>query len=378
MQVSAEIVNVLAEQLIKTHGFATTSQIDKAVADVLRKTHERQAGGNDFSLSRMIRGLRAMKSDPITQETIEEDVRYVRALTTGSTPGSYIVPTIQSDQIVSMLAQASVLRAAGAKIWPMAGIQKLTVPTSLAAPTFVWRAQNSQQTASDPNLGQMSFDLKEAMALCAIPNSLLRSSVPAFDTVLADLLAQGAGEAEDAALMATSPTSGGPACLYTFSGTTTLLANNNNVNGGNLLYADLLAIMQKMAEAKGKGPFAWIASPRTWFARILGMIDTSSRPLAVPTLASGLGPAVGFNLFGYPVFVSANVSNTEANGSGTNQSHLVFFSPAYAHIAQGSGIEIATSTERFFDADQVAVRCVTQIDFALAPAAGVCILKGIA
>jgi HK97 family phage major capsid protein len=378
VEISAEVLKTVAQVLQETYGFATKTELDKAVADVLKRTHERGSRGPAFSMSQMIRGLRALKSDPIVASTAEEDVKYVRALQTSTTPGSYLVPTFQSESIIAALAQRSVLRAAGARVWPMAGMQKLTVPTSLASPTFVWRAQNSVQTPSDPNLGQVSFDLKEQMALVAVPNSLLRASVPAFDEVLAQLFAQGAGQSEDAAFMATSNVSGGPPCIYAFSGVTTVNANNNSANGGTLLYTDLLAVMQKAAENKAVGPFCFIMSPRSWFSRILGMLDTSSRPLAVPTGVSGLGPAIGYNLFGYPVFITANISNTEAVGSGTNQSHIVFANPSYLHIAQDAGgIEIATSVERFFDADQTAVRCVSRIDFSVAPAAGVVVLAGI-
>jgi HK97 family phage major capsid protein len=378
MQVSSEVLNIIAEALQSQHGFSTKSELDRAIADVLQKTAERVSRGPQFSLSKMIRGLRAMKSDPIVPSSAEEDAAYCKALVTTGTPGSYLVPTLQADTIISMLAQSSILRAAGCRVWPMSGMQKLQIPISLASPAFIWRAQNSLQSPSDPNLSQISFDLKEQMAIVAVPNSLLKASVPAFDQVLASMLGLGAGESEDAALMASSTTSGGPPCLYTFAGTSTALAAGGNANGGTLTYADLLGLMQKAAEAKARGPFFWAMSPRTWFSRILGMIDTSSRPLAVPTLASGLGPAVGYALFGYPVFISANISNAEANGSGSSQSHIIFANASYLHLAEQDSLEIGVSQERFFDADQTAIRCLSRIDFAVAPAAGVCILKGIA
>jgi HK97 family phage major capsid protein len=191
------------------------------------------------------------------------------------------------------------------------------------------------------------------------------------------MLALGWADSEDQALMASSNVSGAPPCLAAFAGTTSVNAAGGNANGGNLVYSDLLVLLQKAAEAKAKGPLCWLMSPRSWFARILGMIDGSSRPLAVPTLASGLGPSVGYNLFGYPVFISANISNTEAVGSGTNQSHIVFANPGYLHLAEGDGLEIAVSTERFFDADETAIRALSMIDFSVAPAAGVCVLKGV-
>lgn len=83
----------MAETLQSKFGFCTTGQLDRAVADLLKKTQERGANGrNVFSLSTMIRGLRAMKGEAISEQTREADIAYVRALTTGATPGSYLVP----------------------------------------------------------------------------------------------------------------------------------------------------------------------------------------------------------------------------------------------------------------------------------------------
>jgi HK97 family phage major capsid protein len=258
-------------------------------------------------------------------------------------------------------------------------MQKLNVPIGLASPAFIWAAQNSQQSPSDPNLSQIPFDLLEMRALVAVPNSLLRSSVPAFDELLGQLLARGAGNFEDAAFHSTTDVSGGPKCIYANSGITSINAAGNGASGGNLLYGDLLAVLQKAAEAHAAPPFAWFMSARSFYLRILGLLDGSSRPLAVPTQATGLYPSVQFTLFGWPVFISSNISNTEAVSSGTNQSHIVFTNAQqYFHIAQDqAGLAIQTSLERFFDSDQTAVRAVSRIDFAIAPAAACIVLKGV-
>ena len=50
-------------------------------------------------------------------------------------------------------------------------------------------------------------------------------------------------------------------------------ANNGNANGGNLLYGDITAVLAKAAAVKAKGPFAWAMSPRTFYTRVLGMMD---------------------------------------------------------------------------------------------------------
>lgn len=376
MQVSDEIVNVVASQLQEKYGFATVSMLDRAVSDLLKKTQSKIEARNSFSLSTMIRGLRAMRGEPMNPVTAEADVAYVKALSTGSTPGSYLVPTIQAQEIIGYLTIGGIARASGVRVWPMQGVQKLNVPTALTTPSWVWTAQNSVQTPTDPNLGQMPFDLKERRCLIAVPNQLLAVSVPAFDTLLAELIGAGAAEHEDTAFFNTTTVSGGPTALFA-AANVAMVNCAGSANGGNFSYADITNVLATMVAAKGKGPFAWYFSPRTFFQRILGLVDLSSRPLVIPTLSEGLYGDVQYKLMGWPVFVTPALLENEALGSGTNQAHCIFTNPKYLHIAQDGNIEIAYSLERYFDANQCAIRACNHEDFGYAPAAGIICCRGI-
>jgi len=378
MNVSEEVIKVVAETLQQKFGFVNETQLDRAVADVLRKTQERGAAGRPaFSLSTMIRGLRALRGEPMNPATSEADVAYVKALSTGSTPGSYLVPTIQAEEIIAYLNIGGILRASGARIWPMNGVQKMNVPTALGAPQWVWMAQNSQQTPTDPNLGQMAFDLKERRALIAVPNQLLAVSVPAFDALLAELIGLSAAEHEDQSFFNTTTLSGGPQALFANIANLTAVNCAGSANGGNIGYSDIVAVLAQAAAVKAIGPFAWYMSPRTFYSRVLGLVDTTSRPLTIPTLTEGLYGAPRFSLMGWPVFVTPFLLENEALGSGTNQAHCIFTNPKYLHVAQDGNIQIAYSTERYFDAAQTAIRAVNHEDFGEAPPQGVVVLRGI-
>src|SRR5205823_672888 len=75
----------------------------------------------------------------------------------------------------------------------------------------------------------------------------------------------------------TTTLSGGPAAL--FAGIANLTAVNcaGSANGGNISYSDIITLLPQMADVKGVGPFCWYMSPRTFFQRVLGLIDTTSR-----------------------------------------------------------------------------------------------------
>lgn len=264
----------------------------------------------------------------------------------------------------------------------MKGIQKMNIPTALSAPSWLWMAQNSAQTATDPNLGQLSFDLKERRCLIQIPNQLLAVSVPAFDTLISELIGLAGAEHLDAALFASSQVSGGPINFTGVPGVTFLNANNNNANGGNLLFTDLLAVLSQMATVKGKPPFCWFASPRTFFQRIYGMIDSSSRPLFIPTQTQGLQEAAKGtfymgSLLGYPIFVTQQISQTQSVGSGSNQSSLLFVNPSYLAIAMSDSIALAVSTEFAFSSNATCLRGTQEVDAGVAPPQGLIVLQGI-
>lgn len=340
-------------------------------------------GENRFSISRAIRGLTAAAGHVIASDSREDDIAYAqRTLLTGTTPGSYLVPTIQADQIIELLASANVIRAAGARIWPMNGIQKLNVPIESSSPTIVWGnsagsgsgGQGQQLTPSDPGLGQMAFDLKSAKALVAIPNELLAVSVPAVDQVVSQILALSFAQAEINAMLATATGTGMPGTLYAATGTTVVNANANNANGGAVKYTDLLGVVGSFYAAKGKGAPAWFMHPTVFYKDVMGILDSNNRPIV--TGQDNVEQAFMGKLLGFPVFVSAEFPTNQAVGSGSGQSYIVFTNPAYLHIATPGGLELAVSFERFFDSNEVAVRGVNKVDFGYAPAAAIIILAG--
>jgi HK97 family phage major capsid protein len=353
--------------------FPLASDFNKLAADVSRRASQRAASGNDFSITRAIRGMTAQRGCVINPQTQAEDVEYSKkALSTSTTPGSYIVPTVASNELIGILTTGGIARQSGVRIWPMADMQKLTVAAATAFPTVEFLGQNTAQSASDPNLGQISFDLKTRRALVVFPNEMLRRTTPEIDSVVAELLGQAFAEHEDSIFFAASAVSGGPTPFYAASGTTVHLVGGS-ANGGDLAYVDILGTLRRAVAAKAKGPFCWYMSPRTFFDRVLPLEDTSGNNIVQK---DAVGPIV-YRILGYPVFVSPEIPENLANGSGTNQSYIALANPKYLHIAQSGEIEIATSVERYFELNQTAVRVSQGIDFATAPAAGVCLLKGV-
>ncbi len=392
MEFNARALDQLADALHKAGYLIPRSDFDALARKISGQAgssggwgiYDSSGNAGGFSISKALRGLVGKEGQVVVEATRETDIAYAqKSLLPGTTPGSFLVPTIQADSIIQLLASAHQVRAAGCRIWPMTNIQKLTVPVESASPNIVWGTSAGAGaggagvvlTPSDPNLSQVSFDLKSAKSLVAIPNELLAVSVPAVDQIVTEILALGFGQEEQRAFVAGTNTANGPASVYTAAGTTKILANNGNVSGGALKFGDLLAAAGAFYAAKGKGTPAWFMHPTVFYKDLLGLSDASGRPI-VTGLESVQGPFQG-RVFGWPVYISAEFPTNLAVGSGSGQSYILFTNPQYLHIADRGGLEIQVSTERFFDSNQTGVRGVHQIDHAFAPAAAIIILDGV-
>ena len=112
----------------------------------------------------MIRGMRSVRGETMTAATAEADVAYLRALSTGGAPGSYLVPTLQAKEIIQYLNQGGVARSMGTRVWPMDGIQKMQrcLRPRRRLCLWIWAAQNWALTPSDPNLGADAVRVERA------------------------------------------------------------------------------------------------------------------------------------------------------------------------------------------------------------------------
>ena len=83
-------------------------------ADILKRTEKRiSGGGNQISMSKLIRGMSAEGHTVLNRATMDEDIAYARAFRHRRT-GSYLVPTLQAMKSSRCLRRAgfSVLAAA--------------------------------------------------------------------------------------------------------------------------------------------------------------------------------------------------------------------------------------------------------------------------
>lgn len=378
-----ETMNVLEEltsqRLARQNNRRPVTQ--RQLLDAIRKLQDeagrRGANGRPHtSLAKIVRGMSAMKGRAIVPETAEADVNFVRALNTSGTPGVYLTPEIQSNAIIALLADVAVARAAGATVWPMPGKQVMDIPVALTSPKFEFIGQNSAQSPSDPNLGQLHFDLSTHRALLVLPAELFRTALPAFDLLLEQFFADGMAESEDAAMFAsTTGAAPAPKALMDASGVQKLTVGSDP-SGGDLGYDDLTAMLEKAGTQKVRPPYSWFMAPRS-LTRLLSLRDTGSHPLLVPLPPTGLPAQAAYSLFGWPIFLTNSIAIDEVNASGTDQSTIILCNARRAiQIAENSGIEMAIATERYLDSNQVCLRVGRRLAFDYV-GAGIVALEGV-
>jgi len=125
MKFDAAVMDSFADALAKAGYLLTEKTFEQSSLKLSSSRGKGTWTEGGTSISRAIRGLAAMEGKTVVEASRDEDISYARkTLLTGTTPGSYLVPTIQADQIIQLLTSANAFRQAGARIWPMANIQK--------------------------------------------------------------------------------------------------------------------------------------------------------------------------------------------------------------------------------------------------------------
>jgi HK97 family phage major capsid protein len=114
--------------------------------------------------------------------------------------GGYLVPDKYSNELITGLKDASILRAAGARILPITGTDAYHVPTMLASGRAVRTNQNAAFNQNEPTFGDIVFNPYKMTRLSkATDEQLADSRIDVVSTVLLPDARQAfaAGENED-------------------------------------------------------------------------------------------------------------------------------------------------------------------------------------
>ena len=326
------------------------------------------ADENAASIGAVIRGLAARANKPLTKDAA--DLAVVKSLSTGSTPGSYLVPTEQYSQLIPALSRGGVLRRAGATIVPLTYGQRVQVPIegAVSDSETVYINENSQLSSPiTPNIEQRDVTLKQLAAIFEASANLARTSKPGFDQVCAEIMARKVARGEDFSFFAGK--AGGPISLLNRNNTSIV-----NQAGGSLAYSDITGLLQVADESEGQiENFAFFTSP-LGLNKLRSLRDSSNRPILKVRLSDDGATAV-YSLLGHRLYTTPAIQNHVGSGNATT--YIAFFDPANVLICDG-GLELAIADDgQYFDRAAVGVRVIAHREFALAHPEAVAILENV-
>jgi HK97 family phage major capsid protein len=168
-----------------------------------------------------------------------------------------------------------------------------------------------------------------------------------------------------------------PLGLSNISGQPTVMCGGTSAtNGASPTIDDFSALVDQLDE--GNAPQenrAWFMSVRTR-RRLRDLKDSLGRPL----YSQNLQEKDPVELYGYPIFTSTQISNTQTVGSSNTASSVILGAMSDVYVGQGiksKGLEIAISDQALFANNQIAIRLLYRTDIQPGHVASVALLTGV-
>jgi len=345
---AATIVDRVFDRLEASH--AADAAERKAPAFLSKYGRGTDEHEEKFSWARSVRGIVTGKWD---QAPIEKNL-----LEATGAAGGYLVPTEQSMELIGMLREESVVRAAGARVWPMPS-DVTTIPIQTAGATTYWEGEVDITTSGmtkDTTIafGQRQLVAKKLYAYVGMSNDLIADASPSVESIVKDSLVTDIAEAEDLAYLT------GAGVGATPSGFNKLVTTNTNsstvaAGASQLTFDTVLDMMYNVRNKKSKVT-AFITHP--YVINALRKIATSTGDYIYGTRDPS--KPIPAQWYGMPVFESTQCL------SGTDYYVVAGNFKREAIVGQRAQIALANSSHVEFDKDVTVIRATIRVDFKLA------------
>lgn len=314
-----------------------------------------------FSLSRL---FKAMATKDWSGARYEK-----KALGEGTgSAGGYLVPEEHVSEVKDRITAQSVIRKAGATVYPMA-TDTLNIPRVSGGATAYWVGENTQITASDPTFAQVQLVARVLAAMVKVSNQLLQDSSGAAEAAIRRDVAKVLALAEDLAFIEGDGTSNKPLGII----------NTNNVNevtlganGGTPTFDTIYDALYQVELNNGVAS-AWIMHPRT--KNTLRKIKDSNGQYVYNVSPSLKEPD---SLVGIPVYLTTQIPINLTVGTSTDCSYIICGQFDEAVIGERLGMEFAIDQSgTAFEYYQSWIRAISRVDFALRTPEVFCKVTGV-
>lgn len=270
--------------------------------------------------------------------------------------GGYTVPVELTRRIIDKRERVGISRQT-ASVTPMQS-DILQVPKLISGPAVAYVGEASAITPVDQVWGQIELHAKKRAVLVKISNELLQDSVINLAEYVAGRAAFELAKQEDQEYVNgdAASTYGGEVGLLTSLGTAGVFTPTDDHDAWDAFtMADLTACMGLLPSDYGDNT-RWICSPQFYYSVMVRLL-ASAGGNDIVTLEAGGGPRPTF--LGRPVFLTSAMPT--ATATSTVSALFGCFSEA-AVIGDRVSLEVAVSTDRYFDEYCTALRVIARYD----------------
>ena len=246
--------------------------------------------------------------------------------------------TVTADNvqpIAESLKPSMVLAQSGVQIDDFSGYGDLVYPIETTPPTASYVAEGSGPSASDPTVTPYTAQTHTATALVKVSRQLLASG-NSVDEFIERSIANQVGLQMESAFFANANVTNAPTALSQVSGVTDIISDANGRTLTN--YDELVDLKKSLRNANANGKVNFYMSPNIMggYAKLK---DANDQPLVPSTFV--------FDEFNEG-YITSQIPNDLAKGSGTDLSTIFAFTPDAVRIAIKQNVVLRLD-ERYAD-----------------------------
>lgn len=343
---------------VRPIGGQATGGAKDVIPATVKRHGKLKAFKNDFDAYASGQFLRATigKNDVAAQWCKEHGIMNVHSTTTNSA-GGYLVPEGFENAIINLREEYGVFRQ-NARVYPMTE-PIVYVPRRQSGFTAYYVGENSAGTESDASFSQVKLDAKKLMILTRLSQELSDDAIIQLADFVAQEMAYAFAVQEDQAgfIGDGSSTYGGILGLRSAllaGSTVTATAGDNTFE--ELDFAFFQNAVGKLPRFPGIRPAWYVHNALYWNAMV-----RLANAAGGNNIASVQAGPTGLSFMGYPVVLVNALPSALTDLASTV---VGFFGDLAMTATLGSkaGISIVTDSSRYFEYDQIAVRCTQRYD----------------
>lgn len=259
--------------------------------------------------------------------------------------GGYLTPVEYSNQLVTSLAEASIIRQAGARIIPMRSDQ-MKVPSLTYATAAALTSEEAAYSEQEPTVGEVTFTAYKYTRLAKVSDELTADSqFPLWNAVLLPDFTQAFAAAENAAFT-TGTGTGQPQGVVTGAGVGVTAASASAITADEVI--DLYHSLDHLYRERA----VWMINDST-IKVIRKLKDSDGQYLWQPGLQAGQPD----RLLGRPVITNNSMATIAASAKV-----VLFGDFSYYWIAEREGLVIKRLDELYAANGQVGFRAYKRFD----------------